>query len=136
MLVAEWMPRDVLTVGPEDKVSTAAHILGKRRILELYLNVVEWGPGIYGAEAASRYHYATSARSLGREQAARLAVRIARASAATLQAPVALAPVEPAQGRFFATASEDPFRVPLAERVELFDLSTEALPLFERHHVH
>jgi acetoin utilization protein AcuB len=35
MLVAEWMTRDVLTVGPEDKVSTAAHILGKRRIRQV-----------------------------------------------------------------------------------------------------
>jgi monofunctional biosynthetic peptidoglycan transglycosylase len=48
-------------------------VLGKRRILELYLNVVEWGPGIYGAEAACRAYYGTSARSVGREQAARLA---------------------------------------------------------------
>jgi len=54
-------------------VPVAEIVLGKRRILELYLNVVEWGPGIYGAEAASRYHYATAARSVGREQAARLA---------------------------------------------------------------
>jgi acetoin utilization protein AcuB len=35
MLVAEWMTRDVLTVGPEDKVSAAAHILGKRRIRQV-----------------------------------------------------------------------------------------------------
>ena len=54
-------------------VPLAEYGLGKRRILELYLNVVEWGPGIYGAEAASRYHYATSARNVGRQQAARLA---------------------------------------------------------------
>ncbi|HJR40602.1 MAG TPA: monofunctional biosynthetic peptidoglycan transglycosylase [Gemmatimonadaceae bacterium] len=48
-------------------------ILPKRRILELYLNVVEWGPGVYGIEAASRYHYRKPARRLTREQAARLA---------------------------------------------------------------
>jgi monofunctional biosynthetic peptidoglycan transglycosylase len=48
-------------------------ILPKRRILELYLNVVEWGPGVYGVEAASRYHYEKPARRLTREQAARLA---------------------------------------------------------------
>jgi monofunctional glycosyltransferase len=48
-------------------------ILGKRRVLELYLNVVEWGPGIYGAEAAAEYYYHTSAAQLGREQSARLA---------------------------------------------------------------
>jgi monofunctional biosynthetic peptidoglycan transglycosylase len=48
-------------------------LLGKSRILELYLNVVEWGPGVYGAEAAARYHYQTSAAALTRERAARLA---------------------------------------------------------------
>ena len=48
-------------------------VLGKQRILEIYLNVVEWGPGIYGAESASRHYYETPARTLGREQAARLA---------------------------------------------------------------
>ena len=48
-------------------------MLGKQRILELYLNVVEWGPGVYGAEAAARSYYQTSAAALTREQAARLA---------------------------------------------------------------
>jgi monofunctional biosynthetic peptidoglycan transglycosylase len=51
----------------------AEFVLGKQHILELYLNVVEWGPGIYGAESACRYHDRTSARNIGREQAARLA---------------------------------------------------------------
>jgi monofunctional biosynthetic peptidoglycan transglycosylase len=54
-------------------VYPAQFILGKQRILELYLNVIEWGPGIYGAETAARYHYRTSAAALDREQAARLA---------------------------------------------------------------
>ena len=48
-------------------------ILGKQRVLDLYLNVAEWGPGIYGAEAATEYHYRTSAAHLDREQSARLA---------------------------------------------------------------
>jgi monofunctional biosynthetic peptidoglycan transglycosylase len=48
-------------------------ILGKQRTLELYLNVIEWGPGIYGAEAAAEYHYHTTADQLDRDQAARLA---------------------------------------------------------------
>ena len=48
-------------------------ILGKQRILELYLNVVEWGRGVYGAEAAARRYYDTSAANLSRDQAARLA---------------------------------------------------------------
>jgi monofunctional biosynthetic peptidoglycan transglycosylase len=45
----------------------------KRRIMETYLNIVEWGPGIYGAEAAARYHFHKSAADLTPEEAARLA---------------------------------------------------------------
>ena len=66
--------RSFLRKGAEATlVPMAELILGKRRILELYLNVVEWGPGVYGAEAASRYYYKTSARNMGREQSAQLA---------------------------------------------------------------
>jgi monofunctional biosynthetic peptidoglycan transglycosylase len=54
--------------------------LSKRRILELYLNVVEFGPGVYGAEAASRHYYGKSARSLSRRQAASLAAGLSRPS--------------------------------------------------------
>jgi monofunctional biosynthetic peptidoglycan transglycosylase len=54
-------------------VPVAELVLGKQRILELYLNVVEWGPGVYGVEAASHAYYGTSARKIGRDQAARLA---------------------------------------------------------------
>jgi len=54
-------------------VPVAEWALGKRRILELYMNVAEWGPGIYGAEAAAERYYRMPARSVGREQAARLA---------------------------------------------------------------
>lgn len=48
-------------------------ILTKERILELYLNVVEWGPGVFGAEAAAQHHYGVSAASLSRYRAASLA---------------------------------------------------------------
>lgn len=48
-------------------------LLSKQRILELYLNIAEWGPGIFGAEAAARYHYGVSSAALTRDQAARLA---------------------------------------------------------------
>jgi len=66
--------RSLLRKGAEFVlVPVAELVLGKRRILELYLNVVEWGPGIYGAEAACRVWEGTTARSVGREQAARLA---------------------------------------------------------------
>jgi monofunctional biosynthetic peptidoglycan transglycosylase len=46
---------------------------GKRRILEIYVNVVEWGPGIYGVEAAARHHFGKSAAELGPREAALLA---------------------------------------------------------------
>ena len=51
-------------------------LLTKRRILEIYLNVAEWGDGVYGAEAAARYHYGVPAAALTPEQAARLAAML------------------------------------------------------------
>jgi monofunctional glycosyltransferase len=66
--------RSILRKGAEfTLVPVAELVLGKRRILELYLNVVEWGPRVYGAESACRYYYRISARSIDREQGARLA---------------------------------------------------------------
>jgi len=66
--------RSVLRKGAEATlVPVAEFVLGKRRILEIYLNVVEWGPGVYGAESACRYYHQTAAWNVGREQAARLA---------------------------------------------------------------
>ena len=51
-------------------------LLTKDRILELYLNVIEWGPGVYGAQAACEYYYHVPASEVNREQAARLAAII------------------------------------------------------------
>ena len=66
--------RSILRKGAEASlVPVAEFVLGKRRILEIYLNVVEWGPGVYGAESACRYYDGTVARNAGREKAARLA---------------------------------------------------------------
>jgi monofunctional glycosyltransferase len=66
--------RSILRKGAEATlVPVAEVVLGKRRILELYINVVEWGPGVYGAESACRYYDRTSARRMGREESARLA---------------------------------------------------------------
>jgi monofunctional biosynthetic peptidoglycan transglycosylase len=48
-------------------------LLSKQRILELYLNVIEWGPGVYGAEAASRHYYGVPAKRITRDQAVQLA---------------------------------------------------------------
>jgi len=63
----------------------------KRRILEVYLNIAEWGPGIFGAEAAARAHFNRSASRLNARQAAQLAV--------TLPNPVAWDAVRPDRGR-------------------------------------
>lgn len=49
------------------------HSLSKRRILELYVNVAEWGDGIFGIEAAARHYYGTSASGLSASQASKLA---------------------------------------------------------------
>lgn len=66
--------RSILRKGAEFAlVPVAELVLGKRRILELYLNVVEWGPGIYGADAACRAYYRTGPAHIDREEAARLA---------------------------------------------------------------
>lgn len=62
-------------------------ILGKRRILELYLNIVELGPGLYGAEAASRRYFRKPARDLTAREAALLA--------AILPAPLRWSPARP-----------------------------------------
>ncbi len=48
-------------------------VWSKQRIFEVYLNVIEWGNGVFGAEAAARHYYNISAAQLGAEQAARLA---------------------------------------------------------------
>jgi monofunctional biosynthetic peptidoglycan transglycosylase len=66
--------RSFLRKGAEfTLVPVAEFVLGKQRILELYLNEVEWGPGIYGADAASHAWYGTAPRNISREQGARLA---------------------------------------------------------------
>jgi monofunctional glycosyltransferase len=66
--------RSILRKGAEFTLVPAAElVLGKRRILELYLNVVEWGPGVCGAESACHYYYRISARNIDRQQSAQLA---------------------------------------------------------------
>jgi len=51
-------------------------LMDKRRILEMYLNVIEWGEGVFGAEAAARHYYGASAMSLGPEASARMAAMV------------------------------------------------------------
>ncbi|HTI67992.1 MAG TPA: monofunctional biosynthetic peptidoglycan transglycosylase [Caulobacteraceae bacterium] len=69
-----WNGRSYLRKGLEAYFTLLIEALwGKRRILEVYLNVAEWGPGTYGAEAAAQRYFKVSAAKLNREQAARLA---------------------------------------------------------------
>jgi monofunctional biosynthetic peptidoglycan transglycosylase len=66
--------RSLIRKAVEFTLAPAAElILPKRRILELYLNVIEWGPGIYGAEAASQAWYNVPAAKINRDQASRMA---------------------------------------------------------------
>ena len=65
-------------------------IWGKKRTMEIYLNIAEWGPGIYGIEAAAQHHFKRSAARLTRKQAALLAV--------TLPNPILRNPRKPNRG--------------------------------------
>ena len=69
-----WPGRDWVRKGLEVPLALMLEgILGKRRILELYLNIVEFAPGIYGAGAASEYWYRQPVAAINADQAARLA---------------------------------------------------------------
>lgn len=71
--------RSYLRKGQEAVITLMLEaILDKQRILEIYLNVAEWGIGVFGAEAAARHYYGVSAASLNAEQAARLAAMLPR----------------------------------------------------------
>lgn len=65
-------------------------VMPKRRIMEIYLNIAEWGPGIYGIEAAAQHHFGRSAKNLTRRQAALLAV--------ALPNPITRNPAKPGPG--------------------------------------
>jgi monofunctional biosynthetic peptidoglycan transglycosylase len=71
--------RSYLRKGQELVITAMIEALwDKRRILEVYLNVAEWGDGVFGAEAAARHYFGTSAARLGAEQSASLAVMLPR----------------------------------------------------------
>ena len=83
-----WPGRSYVRKGLEAYFTVLIEALwGKRRILEVYLNVAEWGPGTYGAEAAAQRYFGVSAARLTRPQAARLA--------AILPAPLRYKAVKP-----------------------------------------
>lgn len=69
-----WPGRDWIRKGLEAGYTVLIEtVWGKRRIMEVYLNVAEWAPGVYGAEAASQHWYGKSASDLSAREAARLA---------------------------------------------------------------
>ena len=72
-----WNGRSFLRKGLELPLAVAADFVwSKQRMMEIYLNVAEWGPGIYGAEAAAQHHFGVSAAKLSRQQGALLAVAL------------------------------------------------------------
>ena len=72
-----WPSRSYLRKALEIPLAYAIEVLwSKRRILEIYLNIAEWGPGVFGAEAAARYHFRKSALLLTPREAALLAVSL------------------------------------------------------------
>lgn len=72
-----WPSKSYLRKALEVPLTLAIEtVWPKKRIMEIYLNIAEWGPGVYGAEAAARYHFAKSARQLGERESALLAVTL------------------------------------------------------------
>jgi len=72
-----WNGRSFLRKGLELPLALAADLVwSKKRTMELYLNVAEWGPGIYGIEAAAQHHFKVSAANLTQRQASLLAVAL------------------------------------------------------------
>jgi len=85
-----WPSRNYLRKALEVPIAYLIDMIWtKRRMIEIYLNIVEWGPGIYGAEAASRFYFGHDAANLNRAQAALLA--------ATLPNPIARNPARPSR---------------------------------------
>jgi monofunctional biosynthetic peptidoglycan transglycosylase len=86
-----WPSRSYLRKAVEIPLALYADFVwGKRREMEIYLNIVEWGPGIFGAEAAARHYFHRPAGGLTPNQAALLAV--------TLPNPIARDPADPGPG--------------------------------------
>ena len=72
-----WPSKSYIRKGIEVPLTYVIEALwSKRRILEIYLNIAEWGPGVFGAEAASRFHFGKRASQLSLREAALLAVSL------------------------------------------------------------
>lgn len=86
-----WPGRSFIRKAVEVPVAVYTDFaLSKKRQMEIYLNIVEWGPGIFGAEAAARYHFAKNVSELTAREAALLAV--------TLPNPILRNPAKPSKG--------------------------------------
>lgn len=86
-----WSSRSYVRKGLEIPLAWYMNVvLPKRRVMEIYLNIAEWGPGIYGVEAAAQHHFGRSAAKLSRRQSALLAV--------TLPSPLKRNPAKPTRG--------------------------------------
>ncbi|WEX09842.1 monofunctional biosynthetic peptidoglycan transglycosylase [Chelativorans sp. AA-79] len=72
-----WPSRSFLRKGVEAPLALYLDaVMPKRRIMEIYLNIAEWGPGIYGAEAAAQFYFGRPAKDLSPRQAALLAAAL------------------------------------------------------------
>ena len=72
-----WNSRSFVRKAMEMPLAIAADFVwSKRRLMEIYLNIAEWGPGIYGIEAAAQHHFNVPAAKLSRRQAALLAASL------------------------------------------------------------
>ncbi|MBB3411753.1 monofunctional biosynthetic peptidoglycan transglycosylase [Rhizobium sp. BK316] len=72
-----WNSRSFIRKGLELPLAVASDFVwSKRRLMEIYLNIAEWGPGIYGIEAAAQYHFKVPASKLTRRQASLLAASL------------------------------------------------------------
>jgi monofunctional glycosyltransferase len=86
-----WPSRSVVRKAIELPYAMAADFIwSKKRMIEIYLNIAQWGPSIYGIEAAAKHHFKTSAKKLTRRQAAFLAT--------SLPNPIARTPAKPSKG--------------------------------------
>lgn len=86
-----WSSRSYIRKALEIPLALSADKMwGKQRLLEIYLNIAEWGPGIYGIEAAAQTYFGLSAAQLTRRQSALLAV--------TLPNPILRNPAKPTPG--------------------------------------
>ena len=83
-----WQSRSYVRKALEIPLALwADFILGKRRLLEIYVNIAEFGPSVYGAEAAAKAYFKKSAKNLSRAEAARLATALPNPKARNVRRP-------------------------------------------------